>query len=206
MLKVGLTGGVACGKSTIAAMFERRGAHVIRADEVAHKLMEPGQPVYEAVVNHFGRGILDPEGNISRPKLAQIAFEGRIQELNGLVHPAVIRKQDEWMERIGREHPYAVAMVEAALMIEAGAAARLDRLITVTCDFEQKVARFANRTGTTLEQARQEVRRRMAAQLPDEQKAAAANYVIDNSGTLEQAEAQVERIWKELVESARTEV
>lgn len=206
MLKVGLTGGVACGKSTIAAMFEHRGAHVIRADEVAHKLMEPGQPVYEAVVNHFGRGILDPVGSISRPKLAQIAFEGRIQELNGLVHPAVIRHQDEWMERIGREHPDAVAMVEAALMIEAGAAGRLDRLITVTCDFEHKVARFANRTGTTLEQAREEVRRRMAAQLPDEQKAAAANYVIDNSGTLERAEAQVARIWKELVESARTEV
>ncbi len=203
MLKVGLTGGVACGKSTIAAMFERRGAHVIRADEVAHTLMAPGQAVYAAIVEHFGRGILNADRTISRPRLAELAFKGRIEELNALVHPAVVRYQDEWMERIGREHPNAVAMVEAALIVEAGAASHFDRLIVVTCTFEQKVGRFAQRSGMAMEAARQEVHRRMAAQLPDEKKVAAAQYVIDNSGSLAEAEARVAAIWSELADAAK---
>jgi dephospho-CoA kinase len=198
LLKVGLTGGVACGKSTVAAMFERRGAYVIRADEIAHKLMEPGQPVYEAVVAHFGREILKREGTISRPKLAELAFAGRIQELNALVHPAVVKFQDEWMADVGRKDPHAIMIVEAALLVEAGARSHFDKLIAVTCGFEQKVERFGNRLKMQSEAAREEVRRRMAAQLPDEEKAKAADFVIDNSGSLSRAEGQVENIWQEL--------
>jgi dephospho-CoA kinase len=198
VLKIGLTGGVACGKSTVAAMFERRGAHVIRADEIAHNLMEPGRAVYEAVVAHFGRGILNDDGTISRPKLAELAFAGRIQELNALVHPAVVKFQDEWMAEVGRKDPKAIAMVEAALLVEAGARSHFDKLITVTCGFEQKVERFRNRLKMPEAAARAEVERRMAAQLPDEEKAAVADYVIDNSGTVAEAEGQVERIWQEL--------
>jgi dephospho-CoA kinase len=198
VLKVGLTGGVACGKSTIAAMFERRGAYVVRADEVAHELMEPGQSVYKAVVEQFGRGILNEDGTISRPKLAELAFAGRIGELNALVHPAVVKYQDEWMNELGRKDPHAIAIVEAALLVEAGAKSHFDELITVTCNFEQKVERFANRVGLTLDAARAEVERRMAAQLPDEAKAAAADFVIDNSKSLADAEEQVEAIWQEL--------
>ena len=198
MLKVGLTGGVACGKSTVAAMFERRGAYVIRADEIAHKLMEPGQSVYEAVVERFGREILNADGTISRPKLAELAFAGRIQELNELVHPGVVKFQDDWMARVGRKDPKAIMIVEAALLVEAGARSHFDKLIMVTCGFEQKVERFGERLKMPREVARAEVGRRMAAQLPDEEKAAVADFVIDNSGSLMKAESQVEQIWQEL--------
>jgi dephospho-CoA kinase len=198
LLRVGLTGGVACGKSTIAAMFERRGAHVIKADEIAHKLMSPGQAVYEQVVQHFGREILNADGTIHRPKLASLAFPSRVKELNSLVHPAVVKFQDDWMEQVGREDPNAIAIVEAALIFEAGAASHFDRMIVVLCSFDQKVERFAKRTGMDLTFAHEEVSRRSAAQLPDEDKAAEADYIVDNSGTLEDAESQVEKIRAEL--------
>jgi dephospho-CoA kinase len=198
LLKVGLTGGVACGKSTIAEMLAKRGAYVIRADEVAHKLMEPGQSVYEAVVAHFGQEILNPDQTISRPKLAALAFQGHIQELNSLVHPAVVKFQDDWMQEVGRKDPHAIAIVEAALILEAGAKSHFDKLVVVLCDLEQKVERFANRTGMSLQQARSEVERRMAAQWSDEDKAAAADYVFDNSGSLEHAESQSAKLWEQL--------
>lgn len=198
MLKVGLTGGVASGKSTVLEMFARRGAHTLRADEVAHELMRPGQPVYERVVEHFGRDILNEDGTIARPRLAQKAFAGRVEELNALVHPAVIDYQDRWADGVGQREPKAIAIVEAALMIEAGAHGHMDRLIAVTSSFEAKVERFARRTNSTREQSRAEVERRMRVQLPDERKAELADYVIENSGTVADAEEQVEKIWQEL--------
>jgi dephospho-CoA kinase len=196
-----LTGGVACGKSTIAAMFERRGARVIKADEIAHRLMSPGQPVFETVVEHFGREILKTDGSIDRPKLGSVVFPSRVKELNAVVHPAVVKYQDEWMEQVGREDPNAVAIVEAALIFEAGAGSHFDRMIVVLCSFDQKAERFAARTGMELSQAREEVRRRSSAQLPDEDKAAQADYIIDNSRSLEHAEREVEKIWAELQQS-----
>jgi len=179
-------------------MFERRGARVIKADEIAHRLMSPGQPVFEAVVEYFGREILTADGTIDRPKLASMVFPLRVKELNALVHPAVVKYQDEWMEQVGREDPNTVAIVEAALIYEAGAASHFDRMIVVLCSFNQKAERFAARTGVDLSQAREEVRRRSAAQLPDEEKAAQADYIIDNAGSLEHAESQVDNIWAEL--------
>lgn len=196
MLRVGLTGGVACGKSTIAAMFEKRGAHVVRADEIAHKLMEPGAAVYEQVVAAFGKEILNEDGTISRPKLADAAFPNRIRELNAIVHPAVIEDQNSWMDQIEARDPHAIAIVEAALMIEAGAHVRFDKLIVVTCELEQKIARFAKRTGLDAESARREVLRRMDAQMPEEDKVGMADFVVDNSGSLEKAETQVNDIWQ----------
>lgn len=198
MLRVGLTGGVACGKSTVTAMFEKRGAYVIRADEIAHRLMEPGQAVYDAVVERFGPGILNPDGTISRPKLGAIAFDGRVRELNSLVHPAVVKFQDEWMSEMGRKDPHAITIVEAALILEAGAKSHFDKLIAVTCGSDQKAERFATRSHLPLDVAREEVRRRMAFQLTEEEKVAAADYVVRNDGTLEQAEAQVGKLWDEL--------
>ena len=119
-------------------MFERRGARVIKADEIAHRLMSPGQPVFEAVVEYFGREILTADGTIDRPKLASMVFPLRVKELNALVHPAVVKYQDEWMEQVGREDPNTVAIVEAALIYEAGAASHFDRMIVVLCSFNQK--------------------------------------------------------------------
>jgi dephospho-CoA kinase len=198
MLKVGLTGGVACGKTTITTLFEKRGAHIALADAIAHSLFEPGTEVYEKVLAAFGQEILEADKTISRPKLANLAFPSRIQELNAIVHPVVIARQDEWMAEIERRDPHAIAIVEAALMIEAGAHTRFDKLIAVTCNLDQKVERFTERSELSAVQARKEVERRMQAQLPEAEKARLADYVIDNSGTLEQAEAQVERIWQEL--------
>jgi dephospho-CoA kinase len=211
MLKVGLTGGIASGKSVVGEMFAALGAHLVQADRIAHSLMQPGEAVCNDVVRHFGRGILNPDGSVNRAKLAEAAFgpaddpnnrASRVEELNRIVHPAVIRSQDEWMEAVGRKEPRAVAIVEAALILEAGAADRFDRLIVVTCDPEQRAARFAARQKVDLETARKEVARRMAAQLPDAEKVKKAQFVIDNSGPLEHTSQQVTQVWKEL-QSAR---
>ena len=199
MLKVGLTGGVACGKSTIGQMLVARGAHLIRADDIAHQLMLPGQPVYEQVLQHFGRNIVHPDGTIDRQKLAEAAFGGgRVAELNQIVHPAVIAHQDQWMEETGRRDPNAVVIVEAALILEAGVQGRFDKLIVVTCGAGQKSERFAGRQNLALSDARAEVERRSAAQIGDEQKVRAADFVIDNSGDLWAAEQQVDALWPEL--------
>ena len=208
MLKVGLTGGIAAGKSVVGEMFVALGAHLVQADRIAHSLMQPGEAVYNEVVRHFGREILNPDCSVNRAKLAEAAFgtatapEGkrasRIEELNRIVHPVVIRSQDAWMKEMGRQDPHAVAIVEAALILEAGVGERFDRLIVVTCSAEQRVARFAARQKIDLEAARKEVVRRMAAQLPDEEKIKAADYVIDNSGSLDQTREQVRQVWQKL--------
>lgn len=208
MLKVGLTGGIAAGKSVVGEMFVALGAQLVQADRIAHSLMRPGEPVYNEVVRHFGREILNPDGSVNRAKLAEVAFgtspsEGgkrapRIEELNRIVHPVVIRSQDEWMEAIGAQDRHAVAIVEAALLLEAGVAGRFDRLIVVTCTPERRVARFAARQKIDMEAARHEVLRRMAAQLPDQEKIKAAHFVIDNSGPLERTREQVNAVWASL--------
>ena len=200
MLKVGLTGGIASGKSAVGEMFVKRGAHLIQSDAVAHALMERGHAVYEEVVRRFGRGILNPDGNIDRSRLAEAAFSNpggaapRVQELNEIVHPAVIEHENRWMEEIGGRDPDAIAIVEAALILEAHAADRFDRLIVVTCHPEQRIQRFARRLGISEDAARAEVTRRMAAQIPDEEKIKAADFVIDNSGSLEGTEQQVQSV------------
>jgi dephospho-CoA kinase len=207
VLKVGLTGGIASGKSAVGEMFVALGAHLIQADRIAHELMLPGQRVYEEVVDHFGCDILNPDGTINRSKLAEAAFgspdlagkkNSRIEELNRIVHPAVVRRQNEWMEEVARQDPCGVAIVEAALLIEAGAVSHFDRLIVVTCSEDQRAVRFAARQKMTVEDARKEVARRMAAQLPDQEKIKAADYVIDNSGSLERTRDQVHELWRKL--------
>jgi dephospho-CoA kinase len=208
MLKVGLTGGIASGKSVVGEMLVALGAYLVQADHIAHSLMRPGEAVYNEVVRHFGREILNPDGTVNRAKLADAAFgsgppaggerASRVAELNRIVHPAVICSQEEWMNAMGAQNPQAVAIVEAALILEAGAAKRFDRLLVVTCDREQRAARFAARQTISLGAARAEVARRMAAQLADEEKIKAADYVIDNSGPLERTREQVQQVWGQL--------
>ncbi len=212
MIRAGLTGGIAAGKSTVGEMFVALGAHLIQADHIAHDLMQPGQAVYQEVVRHFGAGILDPDGRVNRPRLAEAAFGpmgenagvygSRIQELNRIVHPAVIRRQEEWLDEMARQHSGSVAIVEAALLLEAGAGETLDRLIVVTCQPEQRIQRWAERLHVDAETARKEVIRRMAAQWPDERKIKAADYVIDNSGSLDQTRRQAQKVFAELKKQA----
>ena len=207
MLKVGLTGGIAAGKSVVGEMFAAQGAHVIQADQISHQLMQPGHAVYQEVVHHFGAEILDPDGTVNRARLGELAFGGpnrpsRIQELNQIVHPAVVRRQEEWMTEVGRRDPHAIAVVEAALILEAGMAGGFDRLVVVTCRPEQRIERWAQRLKVDQEAARREVARRMAAQIPDEEKIRAADYVIDNSGSLDETGRQVREIYAELKREA----
>jgi dephospho-CoA kinase len=198
MLRIGLTGGVACGKSTIAKMFSELGAQVIDADHLVHELYRKGEAVHAKLVEHFGAEVLRPDGEIDRPRLASLAFEGgRVQELNRIVHPAVFQRQEEWMDEVRRQ-PDALAIVEATLLLEAGGKPRYDKIIVVTCRPEQKVARYAGRAGIPESAARAEVERRSKAQMSDAEKAGLADYVIDNSGTLEAARQQAERIYAEL--------
>jgi dephospho-CoA kinase len=200
MIKLGLTGGIASGKSAVGEMFVKLGAHLIQADTIAHWLMEPGRPVYEEVIRKFGTGILSSDGTINRPKLAEAAFGAspRVKELNAIVHPAVIAHENEWMKDIGGRHPKAIAIVEAALILEAGTADRFDYLAVVTCRPEQRVERLARRLGISEESAQAEVARRMAAQVSDDEKVKAADFVIDNSGVLDETERQVREVFSTL--------
>ena len=205
MLKVGLTGGISSGKSIVGEMFAALGVAVVDADHIAHALMQPGQGVYAEVVRHFGVGILNPDRTVNRSRLAEAAFgppnqndRSRVQELNRIVHPAVIQRQEEWMNEIGRKQPQAIAMVAAALIVEAGAVKRFDRLIMVTCQPEQRFQRWANLRKVDQQAAAREVTRRMAAQLPDEEKIKLADYVIDNSGSLDNTQKQVKGVYEEL--------
>jgi dephospho-CoA kinase len=209
LLKLGLTGGIASGKSAVGQMFVARGAHLIQSDDIAHQLMQPGRPVYAEVVRVFGREILNRDQTIDRGRLAELAFgrntgrTPRVQELNAIVHPAVIASENIWMAEIGRRDPSGTAIVEAALILEAHAAARFDHLIVVTCRPEQRVERFARRMKIFEDAARAEVDRRMAAQMPDEEKVKAADFVIDNSGSLDATEGQVEKIFAALRTEAK---
>jgi dephospho-CoA kinase len=212
MLRVGLTGGLGSGKSTAARLFAAHGAHVLEADAIARQMMEPAEAVYAAVVEHFGDGVVSADGRLDRGALARIAFaEGRVEELNAIVHPAVIARQAELAEEIFARDAGAVVMVESALIFETrhggprldeGWRQRFDRVILVTAPEDVKVARFVARVAPegSLSDARRaeletEARRRLAQQIPDERKSALCDYVLSNGGALKELEWQVDRLW-----------
>jgi dephospho-CoA kinase len=209
-LRVGLTGGLASGKTTVAKMFAARGAHVMYADQAGHDAMQPGEPVYLQIVERFGSSVVNSDGGINRSKLAEIAFgTGRIEELNRLVHPAVRDRMERWFEQTSEFDPRAIMIFEAALILEAGLGKYFDKLVVVTSREEQKLERFAARAASGKNAAKEErlrvlrdAERRIGAQLSQEEKIAAADYVIDNSGTVAETERQVSRICRELQELA----
>jgi dephospho-CoA kinase len=206
MLKIGLTGGIASGKSLVSQMFTDLGAHTIDADQIAHELMKPGEPAYDEVVRAFGSDILNADKSVNRGKLAEIAFDKRrprIYELNRIMHPGVIQRYEAWMDEIGRREPDAIVILEAALVLEAGLRKRFDRIIVVTCKQQQRVERWAQRFNLDPETAKVEVTRRMMAQAPDEAKIQAADHVIDNSGSVEDTRKQAESVFAELKNQAR---
>ncbi len=217
MLHVGLTGGLGSGKSTAAAIFAALGAQVISADEIGRALMQPAEAVYRAIVAAFGPGVVMKGGQLDRPALARLAFGGgRIEELNAIVHPAVIDRQAAIAEAIGARDPQAVIIIESALIFETryggeeGWRTRFDKLILVTAPEELKVARFVQRSSSEkvlTEEARTaletEAYRRMARQIPDEQKASLCDYVLTNDGAITELEWQVDRLWPLLVAAAK---
>lgn len=217
MLRVGLTGGLGSGKSTVAAMLRELGAHVIEADALGRNLMEPGHAVYGQIVQHFGPEVVNADGKLNRAKLAELAFAGgRLQELNSIVHPAVIAAQQQWMREIFAKDAAAVAVVESALIFEVvrdaklrgetdGVLAdwrrRMDRVIVVTAPDAAKVERYVARVcpnGNGRGAALTDAKKRLAHQIPDAEKAAQADFVIDNSGSPADLREQVEAVWEKL--------
>ncbi len=231
MLRVGLTGSLGSGKSTVAAILRELGAHIIEADALGRNLMEPGQPVYTEIVRVFGPEVLAPDGRLNRPHLAQLAFAGgRLQDLNAIIHPAVIDVQRQKMDEIFARDPFAVAVIESALIFEVVRDARaraekesllpgspgdgssspawlsdwrrrIDRIIVVTAPDELKIARYAARiapSGPARQAAEADARLRLSHQIPDAEKAAQADYVLDNAGDLAALRAQVVALWPRL--------
>jgi dephospho-CoA kinase len=205
MLRVGLTGGIATGKSTVAAILRELGCRLLEADKIAHGLIEPGAPAYDDVMLEFGRGILTPDGRVDRAKLGTIVFADpkRLARLNAIVHPLVLAAQDRELAAIERAEPHAIAVVEAALLIEAGYTDRLDCLVVTWCTPEQQLARLTRQDaglgaarGFTIEQAQQ----RIAAQMPLEEKRRMADEVIDCSGSLEHTREQTVALYAKLKE------
>jgi dephospho-CoA kinase len=206
MLRVGLTGGIGCGKSTVAAMMAELGCHVLNADKMAHALIAPGEPAYDDVVGKFGKHILAPDGSVDRGRLAVVVFADtdKLTALNAIVHPRVLRELDRELDRLARLDPHGVGVVEAALLIESGYHKTLDRIIVVTCTREQQLERLTNPTlgrGMSREQAEQ----RIAAQMPVEEKrkqAAGKLDEIDCSCSLDATRKQVRMLVEQLKQTA----
>ena len=195
MLKVGLTGGIASGKTAVAELFRARGGRVLSADRMAHELIAPGQPAYEEILETFGREVLAADGTIDRQRLGALVFadHAKLERLNQIVHPRVIAALEKEFARLAREDPNAIVIVEAALLVEAGYHCQLDKLVVTWCRPAQQLERLRAKG---LSQA--EAEQRLAAQLPPEEKRRLADYVIDCSGSREEAAAQAERVFEEL--------
>jgi dephospho-CoA kinase len=217
MLRVGLTGGLGSGKSTVAAILRELGAEVVEADELGRALMEPGQPVFAEIVRVFGPEAVGADGRLNRARLADLAFKGsRLQELNAIVHPAVIAAQRRWMEQVFARNPAAVAVIESALIFEVERDAltrgeresvladwrrRIDRIVAVTAPDEMKIARYATRISPAQAgraAAEADARLRLAHQIPDAVKAERSDYIIDNKGNIYDLRKQVEAVWQRL--------
>ena len=221
MLRVGLTGGLGSGKSTVAGYLRALGAEVIEADELGRALMQPGQSVYAEIVRTFGPGVVLPDSRLNRPMLAELAFQGgRLNELNAIVHPAVIAAQQRWMEQVFARDPAGVAVVESALIFEVQRDARargekesvladwrrrIDRIVVITAPDDLKVARYAariSRDESGRAAAAAEARARLRHQIPDAEKAARADYVLENTGDVDALHSQVVALWQRLREES----
>jgi dephospho-CoA kinase len=195
-LRVGLTGGLATGKSFVGECLVGMGCHLLKADEVGHAVLEPEGEAFAPAVEAFGPGILGEDRRIVRKKLAALVFgdADKLRQLNALVHPAVIRREEEWFRALEAADPGSIGMVEAAILIETGSYRRFDRIVLVVCTPEQQMERAMKRDGLT----REEVEVRLSRQMPLEEKRAYAHWVVDTSGAKSATEAQVRKIYEEL--------
>jgi dephospho-CoA kinase len=192
----GLTGGVASGKSTVAQMFAELGAKVLDADRLGHELIRTPQPAYHEIVSRFGFEILDPQGEIDRQRLGALVFADaeKLGALNAILHPQIMQRCDQLAEGFYLQDSHAVVLVDAALIYEANLADRFAKIVVTWCRPEQQLERLMARTGLP----RAEAERRIAAQMPVEEKRRRADYVIDCSGELEQTRKQVVDLYPQL--------
>ena len=196
MIRAGLTGGLASGKSFVAKILEELGCHVVRADELGHQVLLPGGEAYEGVLAEFGHDVLAADLTIDRRKLAAVVFSDpdKLARLNKLVHPAVFRREDEFIENARRTDPFGIIVVEAAILIETGSYKRFDRLILAVCTEEQQIERAMRRDRAT----REEVLARLSRQMPLEEKRKFADYVIDTSGSKESTIEQTRAVYESM--------
>lgn len=194
MRKVGLTGGIASGKSTVSGMFRELGVPVIDADLIAREVVAPGSRALGAIVDAFGEGILTEEKGLNRAALGEIVFSepAKKKVLEGILHPEIIAEQDRRLRDLEREGRTPVAIVDAAVMIESGSWKRFDSLVVVDCDESQQIGRLRLRNGMNEEEAA----RRVDAQMPLSEKVKYADHVIDNRGSIDDTRKQVEELMK----------
>ncbi len=196
MLRVGLTGGLASGKTFVGKALSDLGCRLIQADELGHDVLLPGREAYDAVVNEFGNEILDQDHVIDRRKLGSVVFQDpdRLAKLSSIVHPAVIRREQDMTAQIAASDPHAIVVVEAAILVETGSHLKFDRVIVVVCTPEQQMERAMQRDAYSKE----EVMERLSRQLPLEEKKRVAHYVIDTSGTKESTLEQTRAVYESL--------
>jgi dephospho-CoA kinase len=197
MLKVGLTGGIASGKSTVSEAFARLGAKVLDADEVAREVVLPGQPAWLKLQQAFGPEFFLPDGEVNRSKLRRLVFADPEErgKLNAIVHPEVMREIDFRFEQLTSSAEHAVVLVDIPLLIEVGVAHRFDKVVVVYANESVQVMRLMQRDGLSREEARQG----LSVQIDLREKAKKADFVIDNSGTPGETQVQVEKVWQELL-------
>lgn len=196
MLRVGLTGSIAVGKSFVSAAFAELGCQVLDADRVAREVVTEGSAGLHAVIETFGREVLQPDGALDRAKLGAIVFgdETKRGRLNAILHPLIINAQDEWLRRCENADPQGIGVIDAALMIETGGYKRFDKLIVVHCRTELQLERLMKRDGLTVEAAG----RRIAAQMSQEEKKNFADYLIDTSNGFAETRLQVVSVYEKL--------
>lgn len=200
MLIVGLTGGIASGKSLVAKVFQDLGAHIIDADKIVHELLEPGQQAWEEVVKYFGPEIVFPDGTINRRKLGEIVFNDAEKRawLNQCLHPKVFAVYTARVKHLSARALHAIIVLDAALLIETGYHKKMDRTVVVYADQEQQMERLTSRDRFSREQALVRIR----SQMPLSEKRKQADYVIENTGTREETEQQAREIFQKLKQEA----
>jgi dephospho-CoA kinase len=195
-MRVGLTGSIATGKSFVSSVLKELGAHVIDADLLARKVVEPGTAGLQAIVNRFGSDVLRVDGSLDRAKLAHLVFAdaAKRETLNAILHPLIFVEQDEWLNRQEAEDPNAIAVVDASLMIESGGYKRFDKLVVVHCRPEVQLERLMVRDKLS----REEALKRIGSQMPQEEKLAYADFRIDTSAGFADTRHQTEKLYEQL--------
>lgn len=201
MIVVGLTGGIATGKSTVAQMFKRCGAIIIDADQLARDVVRPGKPAWREIVEVFGEGVLKPNRSINRQTLGDIVFHNRrkLRKLEHIIHPRVAREQQRLARRIAARSPHAVVVYEVPLLFESGADKRVDKIVVVTADRETQIARLKQRNGLS----RNEALRRIKNQMPLARKVRRADVVLDGTRDKAVVKQEVRRLIQSLRRGSR---
>lgn len=196
MLRVGLTGSIAVGKSHVCEVFRELGCYVLDADQTAREVVRPGTKGLSRIVEAFGNDVLQASGELDRKKLGAIVFadEEKRERLNAIVHPLVIEAQDEWIRGVEARDPNGIAIIDAALMIESGGYKRFDKLVVVWCEPDIQLQRLMKRDGLSKEDAEARIR----AQMPQEEKKRFADHLIDTSAGFDETREQVKKVFAEL--------